>query len=72
MLPRVKLARLLSTELFLRCSLGHDLGKDGFRHTGGGLRDVCTSAKLYGKAREKPKKRELSEKKLVCLKNSLL
>ncbi|XP_013865998.1 mitochondrial ribosome-associated GTPase 2 [Austrofundulus limnaeus] len=65
MLSRVKLARLLSTELFLRCSLGQDTVKDIFRHTNGGLRDVCTSTKLYRKAEEKPKKREMSEKKLT-------
>lgn len=69
MLSRVKLARLLSTELFLKCSLVQDTGKDIFRHAGGGFRDVCTSTKLYGKTRENPKKRVMSEKKLVCVNN---
>ncbi|XP_017264905.1 mitochondrial ribosome-associated GTPase 2 [Kryptolebias marmoratus] len=65
LLSRFLTARWLSAEICLRCGSGQDIGKDMLRHTGGGVREVCTSTKLYGKARENPKKREMSEKKLT-------
>ncbi|XP_037539910.1 mitochondrial ribosome-associated GTPase 2 [Nematolebias whitei] len=64
MLSRVKTARWLSARICSGVSLGQGKGQD-VRHTRVGLRDVCTATKLYGKAREIPSKRDVSEKKLT-------
>ncbi|XP_008298220.1 mitochondrial ribosome-associated GTPase 2 [Stegastes partitus] len=76
---RFKTPRWFSSDLFLRCFLGHAAmrvelrflavsrspGSALWSRTAAGVRNVSTSTTLYDNSRRKPKKREMSEKKLT-------
>lgn len=76
-LSRVKIPRLPSSEIFLRCIFEQELERGElrllalssapWRRKVGGVRDVSTSSALYAKVRGNAKKKEISEKKLVCI-----
>ena len=80
-LSRLKSPRLLSPEIFLGYILGQEVRSKKLsllshslpvsaavrQKVTAGSRDVSSSCSLCAKARGQPKKRELSEKKLVCV-----